>query len=830
MSLHKPSGEQVGNLVDAYNRDGAFKFGQFNEISFTIPKYVERKNKKEINKNYAKIRERFLVKATYGDLIDEMLIVTGITKVKGNIPEKEITLKSRQFELNSKIIRLFETGSVNVNSAINQALRNSGWSLNHIDAELLSRRRTFEENKITVLNTLYKIAETYGGILQFDTFNKTVSLYKPESLERDLGLNARYGKYTIDASEESDAETVITRLYVYGKDDLSIDSINPTGAEYIEDFSYFMQGYETDNEGNVISSSPYMSDGLCQAIIDFSTLVESKDIEYNNLTSKRQPYIDQMTVLNEEMATLQEEYESLLDDLDNARANEEPTNDLKQQRDSKQAKINNKQSEIDTVQSSVDLINADIEVIYEELSLENNFTPEEIDEREAYILEDLFEDARYTVIEELFQAGKDSLTVNNSPKRDVSFSLVQFLQIVEAQKDWDKLGLGYVIRMNYEPLDIQFKALITEFSIGFDEKSLDLTVSNVTYKNPQKQLADMLYSSAVSTSNKLDANSSKWNESSNKTTQIEAMLQNDHDATKQKIVAGSDESVTVDGRGIKIRNPKYPDDVLVIQSGVIALSNNNAEDWDTAIDANGVRANKVVGRLLAGENLIIENEGGSFLVTADGVDIVNGNLAIMNNDGNSRVIINPVDGIRIQRKEGEAFIDSFFADEIGNLHISGTLNMNGGTIDWNNVEKPTYTVEDLDALPADSPIISKLSSTGQYTGSITVGQVENALSTDSTILNYLNQYGIYTGDIETSQIKSGSLEGKTFSNGTFNNPNLQFSMTGYLMSLFDNQFEIKDTTNNITTLVKAGNISISDSNDLLEIKPNGIYKNGNLVL
>src|SRR5690606_36510240 len=102
-------------------------------------------------------------------------------------------------------------------------------------------------------------------------------------------LTCSYGKYLKTVEQDSDAEAMTTRLYVFGKDNLSINEVNPTGVSYIEDFSYFMQGYKTDENGNVISSSPYMSDSLCQAILDYNEKLTNYEGVFKTLLDERKP-------------------------------------------------------------------------------------------------------------------------------------------------------------------------------------------------------------------------------------------------------------------------------------------------------------------------------------------------------------------------------------------------------------------------------------------------------------------------------------------------------------------------------------------------------------
>lgn len=666
LSLAKPNLDIIGNLVEVGDRDGKFSFGQFNEITFTIPKFIVRKHKKVLNKNYINMRERYLVKADYGHLLSEWMIVTNISKVKDEIPKKKVTIKSRQIELNDKRLRNYEAESYRPFQVMGDALRYTNWRVGHIDGKLEAIYRSFDETDITVLNMLYKIAETYKGILEFDTINQIINLRDSENIEVDLGLTATYGKYIKSVQQDSDPFAMVTRLSVYGKDDISINSINPTGASYLEDFSYFMEGYETDAKGNVVSSSPYMSDSLCQAIIDYSELVNSKEGVFKKYLDDRQPIYDKWIERASELYALEIDLAIIEDKLDIAKAMESDKKSLERDKTDKIIEINNKQKQVDDLDEELTLIELDIEYLREELDLENNFTSQQIAERNYYIIDGEWSDRNYFDVDDLYEQGAKILKKRREPEMTLDFSLIQFLDVVEAQRDWNRIGLGYVMRVDYTPLDIEFKALITEFNIGFDSQDLKITVSNVDYKSDRKKFLELLYGTAVSTSQKFDMESIKWDESSGKTTEMEKILEGAWDAASRRILAGVNESVTFDGRGLRIVNPDFPNEMLIGQAGVLALSKNGGQDWQTAISPDGIVAERLLGRIIMGQNLIMENENQEMRFDGDG-------LTITRSDNKIKTHINATDGIKIQRNFGSGFEDVFYADIDGILYARGLI-------------------------------------------------------------------------------------------------------------------------------------------------------------
>lgn len=124
-------------------------------------------------------------------------------------------------------------------SALTYLLDGSGWTLGVCD---VSGVHDLETEKLSLLENIEQVQKIWGGILVWDTINKVVSLRSEENWQPYTGFQVRYKKNekSITRTENND---IVTRLYLFGEDDLDIASVN-YGRKYIDDFSYTSTVYE----------------------------------------------------------------------------------------------------------------------------------------------------------------------------------------------------------------------------------------------------------------------------------------------------------------------------------------------------------------------------------------------------------------------------------------------------------------------------------------------------------------------------------------------------------------------------------------------------------
>lgn len=104
-----------------------------------------------------------------------------------------------------------------------------------------------ETDMKSALENIQFIQSLYGGILDWDSKNKTVSLRDETNEKSDFntwkGYEARKGKNLVSAPEIVWDNNIITRLYPLGNGNLNIKAAN-NGKTYIENFSYTKDVYE----------------------------------------------------------------------------------------------------------------------------------------------------------------------------------------------------------------------------------------------------------------------------------------------------------------------------------------------------------------------------------------------------------------------------------------------------------------------------------------------------------------------------------------------------------------------------------------------------------
>lgn len=115
-------------------------------------------------------------------------------------------------------------------------LAGTGWAVG--DVELKQPADFVLDQAVSPLAALRLVPSTYGGELFFDTAARTVHLRERVGADRDvlfaLGKNLR----TLERRE--DTRDLVTRLYPYGANNLTIAAVNG-GVPYLEDYSYFDQ-------------------------------------------------------------------------------------------------------------------------------------------------------------------------------------------------------------------------------------------------------------------------------------------------------------------------------------------------------------------------------------------------------------------------------------------------------------------------------------------------------------------------------------------------------------------------------------------------------------
>jgi len=94
---------------------------------------------------------------------------------------------------------------------------------------------------------------------------------------------------------------------------------------------------------------------------------------------------------------------------------------------------------------------------------------------------------------------------------------------------------------------------------------------------------------------------------------------------------------------------------------------------------HAIVADEIKGRILAGNQLTVADENNQFILDASGLRMTNAKFTLIGNSDKNRIILNPDEGIKIQKLVGTNFIDQFYVDNAGNLNFAGDVSGVSGT-------------------------------------------------------------------------------------------------------------------------------------------------------
>ncbi len=130
----------------------------------------------------------------------------------------------------------YDTGSAA--HALYAVLDGSGWEMSVCDVPGI---HDIEMEKVSRLTLIKEIQNKWGGYLVWDSANKTVSLRNANTWQNYTGFQFRYAK-NLKHITRIHSNRIVTKLYVFGHDDLDIASVN-NGKKYLTNNSFTPMEY-----------------------------------------------------------------------------------------------------------------------------------------------------------------------------------------------------------------------------------------------------------------------------------------------------------------------------------------------------------------------------------------------------------------------------------------------------------------------------------------------------------------------------------------------------------------------------------------------------------
>lgn len=475
--LARPNRMTIGKLIHMYGRKLTVNFGQINELTFTIPYDVVIRNQLTRNPHVDNIREKYFIRMELGS-ITEWFIITKLTKSSGDSESLIVECKSLGYQLYYQKMIDYTATSYNCTQVLTDCLANTGWTIGYINPDFNLKYRQFDVSSSTKLDFLYSIATTFEGTVTFDTVNKKVNIYKEDEISLYKGFIISYGKYLNTVNQDIDADQIVTRMHVKGNNNLTINSVNPTGQDYIDDFSYFLYPFSMDVNGNVLTSSYYMDDDLAKALVNYNSYASSKKDSFAQLLSDLSVKQSSLTTEQTKLDTLKSDLQLILDDIEANKTAGLPINDLLTQQSQKTTDITNEETTIASIQSDITSINNQITDLKNDLKMENHLSAVQMDELYNFIQETEWSDDNQIDPNELYNAALTQMDQVNSPPVSITVNIVDFFQMVTEQRNWDRLSIGDIVKIKHDKLNILVKTKVSQMSFDFENATIDINISN----------------------------------------------------------------------------------------------------------------------------------------------------------------------------------------------------------------------------------------------------------------------------------------------------------------------------------------------------------------
>ncbi|NUI61124.1 hypothetical protein HUN88_15325 [Bacillus amyloliquefaciens] len=477
LSLAKPNKKKIANIVDFSNVSLNLNFTELHDLTFNIPTKARYNLTMKSNHVAELVKGWYLIKAEFLNRV-EWFVITGLTKSENEEQTIQVRAQGLPYILHKSKIKSYEDISKNLLEVATDCLKGTCFTVDFIDPSFNEKRRSFDVTS-TRYEFLKNIWETFEAVPIFDTVNNTVSFYKKETLSKYKGVRFSPERFMIDMEDTIDIDQVVTRLNITGKDGIVINSVNPTGQSYLDDFSYFLYPFERDKKRNVIKHSDYMDDDLCHAILDYNELVNKEGSSFYLLLNQKKDLEATKTTQENTLFTLEKiELQQILDKITVAKKAGDDTKDLIKQRDAKQLEVTSKKAEISTTANQISKITEEIAVLKDRLSMDK-FLGEELMKKLSYFIheEDWSNDNIFDETE-LYEKGLEELGEKNTPPVDIRTNIVNLFTVNKEKDFWDRIYLGDIIRLVNDDFRTDVKATLTGMNFDFEQQSIQVTLSN----------------------------------------------------------------------------------------------------------------------------------------------------------------------------------------------------------------------------------------------------------------------------------------------------------------------------------------------------------------
>ncbi|MEC0210246.1 phage tail spike protein [Paenibacillus ehimensis] len=283
--------------------------------------------------------------------------------------------------------------------------------------------------------------------------------------------------------------------------------------------------------------------------------------------------------------------------------------------DNKKMQIAAKKNEIDLLNNQIKVVEDNISALRKLMAVENNFTSQQLQELNDYILEKTFSDEKYIDEKDLFKDAKEKFIELQKPQTVIKLSVVDFLRIIEEQHNWDKLllGLGDTVTIEYEKIGVKVTARLIGIEYDYENFDINLTIANVKEITDDRKLFEKYIYNSNYTSTVVSGSKDRWGQAVKDSSEISKLFENFWNKVTNEVNFASNEYCYMDRKGLTIVDPNDPLRFLRATHGALAITRSGGLRYETTLTADGLIAEVVLGKLILGERVTIGDPDGIWL-------------------------------------------------------------------------------------------------------------------------------------------------------------------------------------------------------------------------
>lgn len=341
------------------------------------------------------------------------------------------------------------------------------------------------------------IAEEFECVPMFDNVKQEINLYYIDNFGDNLGLVLSYDNYIRSLETVDNSSDIITRLTLIGNEEKCIVSdYIPTGKNYIENYSYFIENKE-------------MSEELIFALNKHDELLLGVDKKIRELRNKKSEEEKKLTDYKNQWF-FYIEYNKQLKEIETNYRNEGKTEsavnialELSDGMDKEAVYMaNTRKSEIRLEEINNEIQELNIQCNRESCMFngERLFTDNLLDELKQFVYYDTYSNDAFYDAQEIISCGKRELEMRCRPTREISIDIENLLnRLIDNgfRQHWQgTLGLGDIIIIYDVEKETEELFYLVGYEYSLKENTLQIRLSNKKLEtNTKKVILDVLKSS-----------------------------------------------------------------------------------------------------------------------------------------------------------------------------------------------------------------------------------------------------------------------------------------------------------------------------------------------